>query len=86
MGDNATEVRPDDRAPFTLGVPFHTVPVFFRGACTANQVPVWRAFDGVPHRRVESNHRFSTERSVIDGMVSQGCIMEGIAFCVDAAQ
>lgn len=67
------------------GVPFHTFPVLFGGVCAANQIPVWRAFNGGLQRGVESNHRFSTDKSVIDGMVGQGWIMEGIAFCVDTA-
>jgi hypothetical protein len=67
------------------GVPFNAFPVLFGGTCAASQVPVWRAYNGGPRRGVEPNHRFSTDKSVIDAMVSQGWIAEGIAFCVDAA-
>jgi hypothetical protein len=79
-------VTPADRPRWNYeGVPFNAFPVLFGGSCAAGQAPVWRAFNGGPLRGVEPNHRFSTDKSVIDGMVRQGWIMEGIAFCVDAA-
>jgi hypothetical protein len=83
---NIARVTPADQLRWNLKkYAFNAFRVQAGNTCAANQVPVWRAFNRGPERGVESNHRFSTERSVIDGMVSQGWIMEGIAFCADAA-
>ena len=80
----ASSTPPEQPRWNSEGSPFNAFPVLYGGACGANQVPVWRAFNGGPSNGVESNHRFSTDKSVIDGMVAQGWIAEGIAFCVDA--
>jgi hypothetical protein len=67
------------------GISFSAFPVMAGGACAAYQVPVWRAYNGGFARGLESNHRFSTDKSVIDGMVSRGWISEGVAFCVNSS-
>lgn len=83
--EQITATTPTDQPRWNNeGISFSAFPVGSRGNCADNQVPVWRAFNGGPAHGVESNHRFSTDKSVIDGMVSQGWIGEGIAFCVDA--
>jgi hypothetical protein len=83
---NIARVTPADQLRWNLEkYAFNAFRVQAGNTCAANQVPVWRAFNRGPERGVESNHRFSTDKSVIDGMVSQGWIMEGIVFCVDAA-
>lgn len=84
---NITEKTPADQPRWNYeGFPFNAFPVSVAGTCASNQIPVWRAFNGGPARGIESNHRFSTDKSVIDGMVSQGWTAEGIAFCADASQ
>lgn len=84
---NITQRTPADEPRWDYeGHPFNAFPVSVAGTCAANQIPVWRAFNGGPARGIESNHRFSTDQSVIDGMVSQGWTAEGIAFCADASQ
>jgi hypothetical protein len=62
------------------GVPFWAWRALPSGECAdpQRQVPLyraWRPFGG-------SNHRFSTDRAVIDAMVAQGWIDEGAAMCV----
>ena len=66
------------------GIAFRAFRKDAAGPCPAGSLPVWRAFNGGALRGRDPNHRFSTEKSVIDGMVSDGWISEGIAFCVDA--
>jgi len=67
----------------TEGISFSAFPALPGGTCASNQVPVWRAYNGGLARGIESNHRFSTDKNLIDGMVTQGWIAEGIAFCVN---
>jgi hypothetical protein len=59
--------------------PFWATPPDSHGACTwVGELPlyrIWRPF-GV------SNHRFTTERSIVDEMKGRGWVDEGIAMCV----
>jgi hypothetical protein len=63
------------------GLPFWAAPVAADGTCPQpNLVPllrVWRPFG-------DSNHRFTTERAVVDAMVAKGWVDEGAAMCVRA--
>ena len=43
------------------------------GVCPAGTVPVYRVFDA----RVDTNHRYTTERAVRDQMVAAGWVAEG---------
>jgi hypothetical protein len=43
------------------------------GICAAGQVPVYRVWNG----RLDSNHRFTTQRAIRDQMVARGGIAEG---------
>ncbi|NDP41955.1 MAG: hypothetical protein GZ089_04430 [Aromatoleum sp.] len=43
------------------------------GVCAAGTVPVYRVFDG----RIDTNHRYTIERSVRDQMVALGWVAEG---------
>ena len=56
------------------------------GGCSAGYIPVWRAFNGGAARGADPNHRYSTDKAVIDDMVRAGWVAEGVAFCVDGAQ
>jgi hypothetical protein len=59
------------------GVPFFASPVAAGGTCPG-RVPlyrVWRPFG-------ESNHRFTTDRAVVNEMTAKGWVDEGPAMCV----
>ncbi len=43
------------------------------GACAPGTVPVYRVWD----RRVDTNHRYMTDRSLRDQMVALGWVKEG---------
>ena len=43
------------------------------GHCAPGTVPVYRVFDG----RIDTNHRYTIERSVRDQMVALGWVAEG---------
>jgi hypothetical protein len=61
------------------GLPFWAAPLAQDGSCArADMLPlhrVWRPFG-------ETNHRFTTDLSVVGQMVDQGWIAEGAAMCV----
>ncbi len=83
---NIARVTPADQPRWNFeGYAFNAFLAQAGNACAADQVPVWRAFNRGPERGIESSHRFSTDKSLIDGMVSQGWKAEGIAFCADAS-
>lgn len=43
---------------------------------------LWRAYNnGFPTK--DANHRYATDRSVLDGMAARGWSVEGIAMCVE---
>jgi hypothetical protein len=50
------------------------------GQCTSGREPVYRAYNN-GFARNDSNHRYSTELAVLQGMTSQGWTVEGVAFC-----
>ncbi len=68
------------------GIAFNAFRKDNSGDCPAGKAPVWRAFNGGAARGLDPNHRYSPDRAVIDGMLSQGWVGEGVAFCVDATQ
>lgn len=60
------------------GIPFFASAVAADGKCATPRVPlyrVWRPFG-------DSNHRFTTNRTVVNEMASKGWIDEGSAMCV----
>ena len=61
------------------GSPFWATPPDSKGACSyAGEIPlyrVWKPFG-------ESNHRFTTERAVVEEMTAKGWVDAGIAMCV----
>ena len=58
--------------------PFRASPIDRHGGCLAGGVPlyrIWKPFG-------DSNHRFTTERAIVDEMVGRGWLDEGPAMCV----
>ena len=53
------------------------------GSCAAGQVPVYRAFRGQKFVD-DANHRFSTDLSLYNALVTSGWDGEGVKFCVSA--
>ena len=51
------------------------------GICTANMVPIYRAYNNGFARGIDSNHRITADRSAIAEVVSHGWIDEGIVMC-----
>jgi hypothetical protein len=49
------------------------LPIVTTGACPEGSVPVYRLWN----QRSDSNHRFTTDRSVRDRMISEGYVAEG---------
>jgi hypothetical protein len=52
------------------------------GQCAPNLQPVYRAYNNADQRKIDPNHRYSTDREVLVAMQSRGWLVEGIAFCV----
>lgn len=52
--------------------------------CPTGTAPVYRAYNNGFARGIDSNHRLSTDRRVIEEMVGAGWIDEGIMMCVPA--
>jgi hypothetical protein len=49
------------------------LPDFSTGQCPAGSVPVYRAWN----QRIDSNHRYTTDLSVLQAMVAKGYVAEG---------
>jgi hypothetical protein len=49
------------------------MPDLASGACASGMVPVYRVWD----RRVDTNHRYMTDRALRDQMVTLGWVKEG---------
>ncbi len=78
------KVTPGDQPRWNYeGIAFNAFRDTGGGTCGVGKMPVWRVFNGGYLRGVESNHRYSTDKNVLDGMVGQGWIAEGVAFCAD---
>ncbi|MBK8742229.1 MAG: hypothetical protein IPM02_23225 [Betaproteobacteria bacterium] len=57
------------------------------GECSANQSPVWRAYNNgfKPQQGInDGNHRFSVDRASIQKLVDSGWNDEGVVFCAQA--
>lgn len=64
------------------GTAFHAVQPIDTSLCPAGLRQLWRAYNnGFPAK--DSNHRFATDRSVLDAMASRGWSVEGVAMCVE---
>ena len=51
------------------------------GNCPVSTVPVYRVYNNGFARGIDSNHRFSTNRAIIDQMVARGWLYEGPQMC-----
>jgi uncharacterized delta-60 repeat protein len=51
------------------------------GNCPVATVPVYRVYNNGFARGIDSNHRFSTNRAIIDQMVARGWLYEGPQMC-----
>jgi Repeat of unknown function (DUF5648) len=51
------------------------------GACVTGQTPVYRAFRGNANFPDDANHRYTTDVTVYNGLVSAGWDGEGVKFC-----
>ena len=60
------------------GVPFYAAGPNADGACPSGRVPLYRAWRPFG----DSNHRFTTDRTVIAQMTAKGWVDEGVAMCV----
>jgi hypothetical protein len=49
------------------------MPDTANGACGPGLIPVYRVWD----KRIDTNHRYTTDRSLRDQMVAQGWVKEG---------
>ena len=54
------------------------------GSCAAGQVPVYRAFRGNTRFPDDPNHRFTTDLSLYNSLVTAGWDGEGVKMCVPA--
>jgi len=55
-----------------------TCPITERGTPTA---PVYRLYNRGFERGIDSNHRYTTKREIVETMKQQGWVEEGIAWC-----
>jgi DNA-binding beta-propeller fold protein YncE len=62
------------------GLDFVTTPTV-NGACPAETIPVYRAYNNGVTRNRDGNHRFTTNLSGINDVVARGWTNEGIVFC-----
>ena len=51
------------------------------GACPAGKTPVYRAYNNGLTRRVDSNHRITTNQAGIAAVVARGWVNEGVVMC-----
>jgi hypothetical protein len=70
-----------DRGWVYEGTAFYAVqPV--DGPCPAGTRSLWRAYNnGFPTK--DANHRYATDRSLLDAMAARGWSVEGVAMCVN---
>lgn len=68
------------------GIGFGVVPVSNDGTCPLTErssatAPVYRLYNRGFERGVDSNHRYTTSRQIVDEMKSRGWADEGVAWC-----
>ena len=56
-----------------------TVPI--NGACPANTVPIYRAYNNGFSKGIDSNHRITGDQSAIQEVVARGWINENVVMC-----
>ena len=56
------------------------------GACPTDATPIYRAYNNGWQRGMDSNHRFTPDRQLLDALVrDSGWVYEGVAFCAPVA-
>ena len=64
------------------GTAFYAVQPIDGGLCPVGTRGLWRAYNnGFPTK--DANHRYATDRSLLDAMASRGWSVEGVAMCVE---
>jgi hypothetical protein len=64
------------------GTAFYAAQSIDTSLCPAGLRQLWRAYNnGFPTK--DANHRYSTDRSILDAMASRGWSVEGVAMCVE---
>ncbi len=75
---------PDDKPRWNLeGFAFSIRPPTLgeQEPCPESYTPVYRAYNDAYRRGEDSNHRYMTKLEIMDTMVAQGWIDEGVVFC-----
>jgi hypothetical protein len=78
------EQVPDDQPRWNFeGYAFSVIPPSpdVTAPCPEAAVPVYRAYNDGFAKGVDSNHRYTTDLSVVAEMVAKGWLDEGVAFC-----
>ena len=71
-----------DRGWVYEGTAFYAVQPLGGGLCPPGMRGLWRAYNnGFPTK--DANHRYGTDRSLLDAMASRGWSVEGVAMCVE---
>ena len=70
-----------DTGWFYEGIAFHAYQTQ-NGACAPPLRPLYRAYNN-GFVRNDSNHRYATNVALLEAMVSQGWVVEGVAMCVE---
>ena len=64
------------------GTAFYAVQSIDTSLCPAGLRALWRAYNnGFPTK--DANHRYATDRALLDAMVARGWSVEGVAMCVE---
>ena len=53
------------------------VDVPLGGSCPFGEVAVYRLWN----RRIDSNHRYTTDPAIRDAMIAKGYVLEGVVMC-----
>jgi len=71
------------------GYAFRVVPLI-EGSCPSQflslpptAIPVYRLYNRGFERGIDSNHRYTTKREIVEAMKQQGWAEEGVAWCVE---
>jgi hypothetical protein len=72
----------NDRGWVYEGTAFYAVQPLDTSLCPAGTRALWRAYNnGFPTK--DANHRYSTDRALLEAMASSGWSVEGVAMCVE---
>jgi hypothetical protein len=64
------------------GTAFYAAQSIDTSLCPAGLRALWRAYNnGFPTK--DANHRYATDRALLDAMAARGWSVEGVAMCVE---